>query len=200
MCPKLTASILCLTLACVSTFDARAADDGQPTHRLPDLVDIQSVDGVKYIFDPGKVSAVYADYLVTVTKGNRRGTFHARRGPLTTHVLGIAPQPVPIGGTAEDFLDKTLHSLSKFVPLTLATGQEHKLYVKATTVTLIIPPPAGYRPNTNVTPPFVAKSFVYPGPPGGLAGVPRAWMVSETPDEVRKSVNAVRTKQQSLEQ
>jgi len=166
MHPKLAGSVLFLAFVSFARIDAQGA-------KLPALAVItseESVDGITFIFDPGKVSAVYVMPLATLRRGIR-GTLQVHHGSPTTHVWGIAASPVPIKATPEAFLQKN-NIDSKFVQL--KTLEDRKLYLRATAVTLIVSPtpPPNHNPK---------------------------WQVFQTPDEVKELVNAKRVQQEASE-
>ena len=189
MHPKLAGLVLFLAFVSLAPIDAQGA-------KLPALAVItseESVDGITFIFDPGKVSAVYVMPLATLRRGIR-GTLQVHHGSPTTHVWGIAASPVPIKATPEEFLQKN-NIDSKFVQL--KTLEDRKLYLRATAVTLIVSPtpPPSHDPKV--------KSFIFPGPgpgPGARASAtPNPWQVFQTPDEVKELVNAKRVQQEASE-
>jgi hypothetical protein len=184
MHPKLFASILFLALVPAALHRAHAA-------KLPPLANIKSSDGVVYIFDSARVSAIYLTEVTSIGTENEPRSVRANRRPQKMQVWGIGPLPIVIDDTADHFL-KALHIDSKFISLHTITGGEHLLYLRATAVTLI------ETPDTRNVDPRV-KSFIYPGPPLVTPGPTLPWQVFETPDEVEKLIDEKRAQQEAPE-
>jgi hypothetical protein len=191
MHPKLFASVLFLALVSVASHRAHAA-------KLPPLAHIKSSNGVVYIFDSARVSAIYLTEATSIgTENEVVGTeneprnIRANRRPEKMQVWGIGPVPILIDDTADHFL-KALRMDSQFISLHTITGGEHLLYLRATTVTLI------EAPDTRDVDPRV-KSFIYPGPPLVVTGQTLPWQVFETPQEVEKLINEKRAQQEAPE-
>jgi hypothetical protein len=118
--------------------------------KLPPLADVTGVNGIYYVFDPGKVSVVYVvpllepDFPKVITTGQPGVLFEeqfsppdmriARVGPPTTHVWGVVTSPLPIPDKPVDFLNK-LKIADKFV---LLTGLAGEIRIKATAVSWLL--------------------------------------------------------------
>jgi hypothetical protein len=180
---KLFASVLLLALVPVALHRAHAA-------KLPPLAHIKSSDGIVYIFDSARVSAVYLTEASIGTENEPRSV-HANRHLQKMQVWGLGPVPILVDDTADHFL-KALHMDSKFISLHTITGGEHLLYLRATAVTLI------EAPDMRDVDPRV-KSFIYPGPPLVTTGPTLPWQVFETPEEVEKLIDEKRAQQEAPE-
>jgi hypothetical protein len=165
-----------LTWSIVTVFcEARAAP-------LPPLSEITPIGQAKIYFDPTKVTAVFPDYLITVTPGHNHGLPDIHKGPLKPHVSGVGPSDFPIETDGPTFLTN-LHLLDKFVEL---HGIGGSIYLKAASVASVS------SPGTKVIDPRI-KTFVYPGL-AGPGGSKEFWQVFETPEQVKQLVDAVRSK------
>jgi hypothetical protein len=119
--------------------------------KLPPLADVTGTDAINYVFDSGKVSAVYVTPLIEpdfpkVLATAQAGVLFeerysppdmtiARVGPPTTHVWGIVTSPLPIPEQPVDFLNR-LKIADKFVLLTSLSGD---IRIKATGVSWLLP-------------------------------------------------------------
>jgi hypothetical protein len=184
MHPRLFASVFFLAFVSVALHHAHAA-------KLPPLAHMKSLDGVVYIFDSARVSAIYLTEATSTGTENEPRSARANRRPQKMQVWGIGPVPILIEDTADHFL-KALRIDSKFISLHTITGGEHLLYLRATAVTLIEAPDA-----RDVDP--RVKSFIYPGPPLVTTGPTLPWQVFETPEEVEKLIDEKRAQQEALE-
>jgi hypothetical protein len=131
---------------------------------------------ITYIFDPNKVTAVALTYSLTVTLKPVRGNSEVNRGALTPHVWGIAEIPLSINDSPENFL-KALQLDTKFITLHSLSGE---LRIRASSIKYIIEPPLQTDRERG------AKALVYLEP--GVvdwSGVPRPWLVTETPGQVK---------------
>jgi hypothetical protein len=169
---KLAVNILVIWSTVVIPSIARAAP-------LPPRAEVTPIGQPKLYFDPGKVVAVYPNYLYTAT-GPKPLTIH--QGPLKTHVSGVNVSDFPVDTDAPTFLTN-LHLLDKFVALHGIGGD---IYLKATSVTSVSAAPAKVIDAR-------IKTFIYPGP-AGLGGSKEFWQVFETPDQVKQLVDTVRGK------
>jgi hypothetical protein len=118
--------------------------------KLPPLADVTGVNGINYVFDPGKVSVVYVIPLIDpdfpkATPAGRPGVLFeqqyslpdmtiARVGPPTTHVWGIVTSPLAIPDKPVDFLNK-FKIADKFVLLTSLAGE---IRIKATGISWLL--------------------------------------------------------------
>jgi hypothetical protein len=165
-----SALLAALSSLVVISFAANAA-------KLPPLATMKLGENkTTYIFDPNKVTAVAPTYSLTLAPRPVRGNSEVNRGPLTPHVWGIAEIPLSINDTPEDFL-KELQLDAKFITLHSLSGE---LHIRASRIKYIIEPPLQADRERG------AKALVYLEP--GVvdwSGVPRPWLVTETPDRVK---------------
>jgi hypothetical protein len=129
-----------------------------------------------YIFDPNKVTVIAPTYSLTLALKPVRGNSEVNRGQLTPHVWGIAEIPLSINDTPENFL-REIQLDTKFITLHSLSGE---LHIRASRIKYIIEPPLQADRERG------AKALVYLQP--GVvdwSGVPRPWLVMETPDQVK---------------
>jgi hypothetical protein len=150
---------------------------GASAAKLPPLAAMKLGENqTTYIFDPSKVTAVAPTYSVTVTLKPVRANSEVTRGQLTPHVWGIAEIPLAINDTPENFL-KELQLDSKFITLHSLSGA---LHLRASSIKYIIEPPLQTDRERG------AKALVYlRSAVVDWSGVPRPWLVTETPDQVK---------------
>jgi hypothetical protein len=145
--------------------------------KLPPLATMKLGDNqTTYIFDPDKVTAVAPTYSLTLAPKPVRGISEVNHGPLTPHVWGIAEIPLSINDTPENFL-KELQLDTKFITLHSLSGE---LHIRASRIKYIIEPPLQADRERG------ARALVYLRP-GAVdwSGVPRPWLVTETPGQVK---------------
>jgi hypothetical protein len=141
-----------------------------------------------YIFDPNKVTAVAPTYSLNVTLRPVRGNSEVSRGPLTPHVWGIAEIPLAINDTPENFL-KELQLDAKFITLHSLGGE---LHLRASRIKYIIEPPLQADRERG------AKALVYLEPVAvDWSAVPRPWLVTETPSQVKALADEKRIQEDS---
>jgi hypothetical protein len=131
---------------------------------------------ITYIFDPNKVTAIAPTYSLTLAPRPVRGNSEVNRGQLTPHVWGIAEIPLLINDTPENFL-RELQLDTKFITLHSLSGE---LHIRASRIKYIIEPPLQADRERG------AKALVSLQP--GVvdwSGMPRPWLVTETPSEVK---------------
>jgi hypothetical protein len=145
--------------------------------KLPPLATMKLGDNqTTYVFDPDKVTAIALTYGLTVALKPVRGNSEVNQGPLKPHVWGIAEIPLSINDTPENFL-KALQLETRFITLHSLSGE---LHLRASSIKYIIEPPLQSDRERG------AKALVYLGP--GVvdwSGVPRPWLVTETPGQVK---------------
>jgi hypothetical protein len=134
--------------------------------KLAPLAELNSLDGINYVYDPGKITALYALNRIVPGPGP---------GPLAQHVYGITTNPIPIGGTAAAFL-ASLKIQDKFATF---TGSNGSMYVLATAITMLLAHHAGVT-DANV------KCVVFLGS--------QIFQVREDVPTVRGLINAIRAK------
>ena len=153
--------------------------------KLPPLATMKLGENqITYIFDPNKVTAVAPTYGLSVTLRPVRGNSEVNQGPLKPHVWGVAEIPLAINDTPENFL-KELQLDTKFITLHSLGGE---LHVRASRIKYIIEPPLQTDRERG------AKALVYLQP--GVvdwSGVPRPWLVTETPGQVKALADEKRT-------
>jgi hypothetical protein len=156
--------------------------------KLPPLATMKLGENqITYIFDPNKVTAIAPTYSLILLKPVR-GNSEVDRGQLTPHVWGIAEIPLSINDTPENFL-KELQLDTKFITLHSLSGE---LHIRVSRIKYIIEPPLQADRERG------AKALVYLQP--GVvdwSGVPRPWLVTETPDRVKALADEKRIQEDS---
>jgi hypothetical protein len=89
------------------------------------LADLTTFDGVSYVYDP--------DLIVALANASQRLP-DGNLGKLIVHVCGVAAAPLPIEGTAEEFL-VALNIQQEFVKL---TGKNGHINVRAKAVSFLL--------------------------------------------------------------
>jgi hypothetical protein len=138
--------------------------------KLAPLAELTRVDGLKYIFDPANVSAVYAIPTTIYEPG------HPGRASIKTHVWGVTAAPSPIDEKPDEFL-RRLAVLDDFVVLTCPGGPA---WIKATAVSLLAEKYPGESDQDT-------KCFLLLSP-----DATEIWHIKEDVPSVRAKIDAIR--------